>query len=217
VSVEPLPLEPGERALWQGRAALGAPWPVRRLLGVAGGLLALGAVAGIAAAVVSLGMTPGALVIGSAPLIVIGGGLAVFIGVCLAARVVGPFYISLTMLALWGPAFVIFWTNNVVRRGWNGAFGALKPDDLVACAVLLGLPFARVALGVWWGLAVEYVITDRRVVAVRGARTLWQTPRVGLRVERTPRAPDGYLVVGERWLRLRDDDPARVLDAVSAA
>jgi hypothetical protein len=211
VSVDPLPLAPGERALWQGRAALGAPWPplvLLLLVGSApliiGAAVALGCVVQLSPDDVerALGLTIATMMIASIV-------CAAVITACLAARFVGPFHVSLTMLALGGTVFVLFWINAVSRVGWGGAVARLKTDDLVASAVFIGLPLARVMVGVWWTLEVSYVITDRRALAVRGSRVLWQTPRVGLRVERS------HLVVGERWLRLRDDDPARVLDAVS--
>ena len=89
--------------------------------------------------------------------------------------------------------------------------------------LLVGLPTVKLALGVTRRLSLLHVITDRRVAELTtrragSPRLLWEAPRHDLRVERTWRSPRGHLVVGtgsaRRTLRVRDDDPARVLEDV---
>jgi hypothetical protein len=213
---EPAPaLGPGERVLWQGRAAVGAGWPVGVILALA---LSAFLVVFLGALLVAPPVHHGSLGRDQVEAhAVIALGLAVVVLAVLGgARVAGPYYVSLTSLTLAGGLFALFWAQSVSRGGLLAPLAKLHRLDFVAFTALIALPLARIIAGALWMLEVWYVITDRRVLCVRGARTLWQTPSLGLRAERSWRAPGGHLVVGERWLRLRDDDPARVLDAVSA-
>lgn len=231
-----LPLAPGERVLWQRHAPLGAPWPPasalwdvlqRRWGDVARVVVGLYLLAIVNAALgpVRLGDALGvvtalmAVLVLATPFVVV----ATLALAAVTARI-GPFYVSVCVLGLWGPAFALHWTLQVVRHGWGGAVSRLERDDLVAAALLIGLPLARIAWGITRRLDVTHVITSRRVAAVQagwlGARLLWALPSDDLRVERPWRAPGGCLVAGQgrerRELHLDDDDPARLLEELRA-
>ncbi|MBX3467237.1 MAG: hypothetical protein KF878_10115 [Planctomycetes bacterium] len=227
-----LPLAPDERVLWVGRAAVGVPWPpapdlLRRAgalwerLARAVGFALLAALAGTWLGLVRA-WTPGQLVSLAAFGLLVAG-LVILVGVALlrATARVGPFYVALPVLALWGAAFAGHWTTLMARHGWHGAVERLRPDDLLAAALLIGLPLARIAWGVTCRLEMRHVITTRRVVMLRRGRFVWSRPVETLRLEHPWRAPAGLLVVGEgrerRTLPLADADPAHVLAEVQAA
>lgn len=214
-------LEPSERVLWQGRAAVGAPW---RLLPLLAGSIAVTLLVVswfiIRATIKGLGVSPEplfhALNDSFFVLLLVVTINALAIAVCAAARIVGPFYVSLSSLLLAGGSLSVWWTSAVARSGWSGALERVRGPAMIVAAVLVAAPLARVTLGVIQRLDVWYVVTDRRVVAVRAGRTQWEERGAALGVERSWRAPRGLLVVGERRLFLRDDDPARVVDLVNA-
>ncbi|MBX3467239.1 MAG: hypothetical protein KF878_10125 [Planctomycetes bacterium] len=201
-----LRLDPGERVIWQGRAAVGTPGPVRpvlaillvALLFVLGGIgapggeaaVVLGAVLGLPALVVALG------------------------------RVVGPSHAELAWLLLAAPFAVAAWLEHVSRHGPRAALER-APSDLIAPALLVGIPLGLTVLDVLERLNTVYVVTDSRAAAVRvwpAAVVLWERrhggPAGDLRLERGRRTRDDALVLGPRRLRLRDDDPATVLELV---
>lgn len=230
--VDPLtavPLEAGERVLWHGRPPLGAEWPGPTALAWAGlrvWLLLLAVTAGpcvvTAIAIALAGGGGDATLVFAQLVLMIAVAEAVIVAIPLvviaASKRVGPFYGAIFALGLWGPSFAIFWAGLVAAHGWSGALTRLfAEDDAVAAVVFVGLPLARLAHGVTRRLALVHVITDRRVLELRGARVVWERSRDDLRVERTWRSPGGHLVVGtgatRRELHVRDD-PARVLDDV---
>lgn len=189
-----LPLEPGERVLWEGRPGFGAPWhEVRKilqtgflvwtvgvglwslfvlvpiLLGLAAGRGEEGA--GVAVALATLGVAVWWAVM-----------LTPFVGAFVLARVVGPYLVSLLVLGVFGPMFVLEWLWRVSRHGWEGALARFDAESLCWFTLLVGLPLLRIAVGVAGRLNLLYVVTDRRAAALRtgaaGARLLWTAPLV---------------------------------------
>lgn len=232
-----LPLAPGERVVRQGRAPVGAPWPSPRALldvverrwgDAARVLVGLYLLAIVAATLGPTRLDDALGVVTALMALLVFATPALLVAILALGAVVsriGPFYVSICMLGLWGPAFAIFWTGQVSRHGWAGAVSRLGHDDIVAAAVFIGLPLARLVWGVTRRLHVTHVITSHQVAAVRagssGPRLLWARPVDDLRVERPWRAPGGCLVVGQghdrRELHLVDDDPARLLEEVRTA
>ncbi|MBX3467241.1 MAG: hypothetical protein KF878_10135 [Planctomycetes bacterium] len=222
-----LRLAPDEHVIWQGRAAVGAPWPSYRWL------LSLPLVSG--AAWLLLASLPDAWPPGPLhaliPMISFGlamSGLAAT--VVAASKLVGPSYGLLAWLLLITPVFLVAWQ----QRPWTTARGTppdsnqLELDPVFASWALavVGLPLAALVVDVLRRMNTTYVITDRRVAQVHVAPwpgVEWQHAfglgaHGDLRLERSWRAPDGYLAIGPPWhlraLHLRDDDPAAVLDLV---
>lgn len=191
-----LPLEPGERVLWQGRPGFGAPW--REVRGVLRGgltvwLVGTGAVTGVmlfltlfnvasSGADQPLGVAAwvalSALVIGAWWGCVV----APFVVAMVLARLVGPYHLSLLALSVCGPIHALVWATMVMSRGWAGALARLRPEDFAAALLLVGLPLLRIAVGVLGRLSLTYVVTDRRAASIRagsfGARLLWTAPLV---------------------------------------
>lgn len=205
-----LRLARGERVLWQGRAAVGAAWPSYRRLALA----ALPLVPALAAS----------WLVGAAPaaVLLLVGAWGYALVVLAAARLLGPSYLLIMWVLLAAPIASIGWARQLAAVGWQDAIlhGATA---IFLGATFVGLPLFFLMLEVLDRLATWFVVTDARVAAVRlgGAPgVLWEQrlrPDESLRVERTWREPDGCLVIGWRRLRLRDDDPARVLETVRAA
>jgi hypothetical protein len=173
-------LAEGERVLWQGRPALGAPLAeVKRIVAAGVSAWTLGVVATQVAVAAASGSVLTAL-----PETALWWMLMVgpFVAVVLLGRVVGPFHLSLTLLTLAGPALALVWASRARALGWSGALARLTARDFVVAALLLGLPLVRVAVGLVRRLNEVYVATDRRVVAVRlerdGATLLWAAPLV---------------------------------------
>ncbi len=216
-----LGLDPGERVLWQGRAAVGAAWPSFGWLAVAQGafvLLVLAAWSGLAS-VAALGAL-GASALGAAWALSVGGcGLLVVIAL---SKVVGPSYFLIVWILVAAPAFGLPWLEEVSRQGWAGAVARTDGASVALALGFLALPIGLLALDVIERLGTSYVFTDQRVVAVCSNRKapVWQR-RLGLgdvlKLERSWREPGGCLVIGPRRLRLRDDDPERVLELVRSA
>ncbi|MCW8138336.1 MAG: hypothetical protein KIT58_05460 [Planctomycetota bacterium] len=221
-----LRLAPDEHVIWRGRGAVGAPWPRFRWL-----LPLPLACAAVWLLLVSLpdAWPPGALQ-ALTPWVSLG---LVITGltttVVALSKVVGPSYGLLAWLLLITPVFLVAWQQRPwTARGTPPGSSQLELDPVFASWALavVGLPLAALVVDVLRRLNTTYVITGRRVAQVH------VTPRPGvewqralglgahgdLRLERSWRAPDGYLAIGPPWdlraLHLRDDDPAAVLDLV---
>lgn len=218
----PLPsLAPDERVLWQGPARIGAVWPpftqvlkkTLRALGVAvvvSASLVLAALIerfnGRGAALVSFGwLGLFALALAASVLLVIE-----------ASRRLGPYHFSYVLLVLVAPPATFVWISRELDRGWSGAVASVRPIDF-ALAALVALPLARIAVGIALRSTTTYVITDRRVAALRRGRTVWERPAADLRVETCWWGDRLVVGLGRdlRELHVRPA-PAAVLDEVRA-
>lgn len=205
---ECLRLQPGERVLWQGRAAVGAPWPS------AGRVLAAASLA-----LVVLVLPP--LALGAREL---AGGLAVLVtlitAVVLVSKLVGDSYVVIGIVLVVAPTFAVVWLDRLRSQGSAAAFSEQAIALAPVVALLVGMPLVILTVDVLQRLNTVYVITDRRVAALLLHRGLieWDEelgPADSIDCVTSWDAPGGYLVV--RWqhhgraLHLRDDDPATVL------
>lgn len=191
-----LPLEPGERVLWQGRPGFGAPWrEVRDVLRggftvwfagvcVGMGLMAFMTVLNVGSlrADRAIELLGGLIVVALAMSVWWGFVVALFVVVILLAKLVGPYHVSFFFLVVCGPIYATAWASMAWAHGWAGALARLGPDDFLAAFLLLGLPLLRIGVGVIRRLSLVYVVTDRRAASIRagslGARLLWTAPLV---------------------------------------
>lgn len=208
-ATECLRLQPGERVLWEGRAAVGAPWPsVGRVL---------------AAALVAVVVLAGGLMTFGAPDLV--GPLALLVtflaALVLASKLVGPSYLVIGIVLVVAPTFAALWFERIRSQG-SAALVSEQSLALIPVAVLLvGMPLLILTVDVLARLNTVYVITNQRVAAVLSHRGLieWDdafSPGVVVDHVTSWRAPRGYLLfcwrTHHRELHLRDDDPAAVVE-----
>lgn len=223
-----LRLEVGERVLWRGRARIGATWaPLRQNVKDLAFVVAFGAALSAPVVLCALierangrGGALTSLALIAAFVLAVAAGLLLLVEV---SRRVGPYHASIVLLALTAPPASFAWARRVRGSGWPGAIASIG-DAEVALWCVAALALLRIAAGIADRAGTVYVITDRRVAALRalaGApRVVWQEPALDLRLEPSWAAPAGQLVVGvnvrRRELHVRDD-PRRVLDDVVAA
>ncbi|MCO5170101.1 MAG: hypothetical protein M9894_27525 [Planctomycetes bacterium] len=217
-----LPLEPDERVLWQGRAAVGAPWPSFRWLGAA---LLLSALVSLLGPLALDHARPGALHGLGVTVVFAAVPLAFAAAVVALSKLVGPSYGTLSWLLVAGLPLASLWAEARAQAPGPLALTA-DPGVAVFCVGALGLPGVALVLDVLRRRSTVYLVTDRRVAQVHVAPwpgLEWVRVRFGgahgdLRLERSWRAPEGYLAIGPPWylraLHLRDDDPAAVLDLI---
>jgi hypothetical protein len=211
---ECLRLQPGEHVLWQGRAAVGAPWPsVGRVLAAA--FLAL----------VLLVLPPMAL--GYREVAVALAVLVTFVtAVILVSKLVGDSYVVIGIVLVVAPTFAVVWLERLRSQGSAAAFSEQSLALAPVVALLVGMPLVILTVDVLQRLNTVYVITDRRVAALLLHRGLieWDEdlgPGDRIDLVTSWHAPRGYLVV--RWqlhgraLHLRDDDPASVVEDLRRA
>lgn len=226
-------LRPGERVLWQGRVAVGAPWPAlpRIVLG------ALGCWSALIATVLLPALLLWARGAGDPVTWIDLGGWAGFVGGLVGwgagtialSKLIGPSYLSLLWLLLTTPCLMSGWLADVQAHGWLGALARQDVGFVMTSLVWVGVPAGITVLTVLDRLQTTCVVTDRRLILVNGAGRIVRecSYRHGanddLRVERTWRAPGGLLCAGLPWephvmaLALRDDDPVEVLAQVRRA
>lgn len=223
---------PGERVVWQGPAAVGVSWPpVPRLLLIAfvwwimpvivfllaGSVLHLAVPARLGQA------SPWPELLGQTAAVATGLGVlvALILATVLMSKVAGPSYLRFGLAIILTPAFGGAWFDLVQTHGLEGALER-SPPLLALGSVVLGLPLLLIVLDVFERLDTIYVITDRRVAAVLGARktTIWEYSRSELVLVA---GSDGtghgaHVVVSmrhrSRALYLRHDDPEVVLELV---
>lgn len=222
-----LRLAADEHVIWQGRAAVGAPWPSYRWLLP----LPLACAAAWRLLTSVRDAWPSGALQALAPWVSFGlviTGLATT--VVALSKVVGPSYGLLGWLLLITPVFLVAWQQRpwTTARGTPPVSNQFELDPVFASWALavVGLPLAALVVDVLRRMNTTYVITDRRVAQVHVTPwpgVEWQRAFAlgahgDLRLERSWRAPDGYLAIGPPWhlraLHLRDDDPAAVLDLV---
>jgi hypothetical protein len=202
-----LALEPGERVLWEGRAAVGdRAIPLREAATVTTVIVG-------GTSLVMLVLARDAPEIAATAI----GGLALVgvwtIAIVALARWIGPHHVESMVLSVGLVGLGGTWATDMSRLGWEGALEAFGPDRIAIFGVMLGLPALRMALDVGRRLRVTYVVTDRRVASLQGDVVLWVEPRGTVR--RGAPEHDPCVVIGARTLFLRGDDPARVIDAVT--
>jgi hypothetical protein len=212
---ECLRLHPGERVLWQGRAAVGAPWPsVGRVLAAA--FVALVVLVVPAMALGAPREVAGALAV-----------LVTFVtAVVLVSKVVGDSYVVIGIVLVVAPTFAVVWLDRLRSEGSAAAFSAQAIALAPVVALLVGMPLVILTVDVLARLNTVYVITNLRVAALLLHRGLiaWDDelgPGDRIDLVTSWHAPRGYLLVSwqlhGRELHLRDDDPATVLEDIRRA
>jgi hypothetical protein len=232
-----LALAPGERVLWQGGGGLSPRWVEVRSILRAGSRVWLVAVGLTSAVLVSLALLDPSPVLLSHVAGIVALSMAMWTALlapgltALAlSRIVGPYVISLMVIAFALPPFGFAWLAVVWRHGWIAAIERTPPSVYVAAALIVGAPASRIAIGVWRRLSVAYVLTNQRGAAIRfgltGAHVEWTAPlmrggKLQARSVRLSGVDDrGHIVFGtgaERREMSMVRDPERAIDDVRAA
>jgi hypothetical protein len=138
-ATECLRLQPGERVLWEGRAAVGAPWPsVARVLA--------------AALVASVVLAGGFMTFGAADLAGPAALLVTFLtAVVLASKLVGPSYVVIGIVLVVGPTFAALWLGRITSQGAAALTSELSLALTPVAVLLVGMPLLILTVDVLAG------------------------------------------------------------------